>query len=146
MRPMQTVALCVGFTLFTTTASIKDSQSPSKLNTLPITKQLALFDRTGGGKTHVIRMFGVTLRGVHIIIHLVLALTEDQTIRFQEGSDEYGSIEVHNMDKEAKSCKKTRNKIIGRMKELAKGTTSTIFLFTSPQLITSHPDFIGSIK
>ena len=42
------------------------------------------------------------LKGIHVVLHPLLALTGDQVIRFQEGSNDYGMIEAINLDERGK--------------------------------------------
>jgi superfamily II DNA helicase RecQ len=94
-------------------------------------------DRTGGGKTHVIRLTGTLLHGVHLIFHPILALTADQLTHFQSGSDDYGSIVAINLD-EMFTTAAWKKKIIEYMTTLTKDTTTTVFIFASPQLIADN--------
>lgn len=55
-------------------------------------------DRTGGGKSHLIRLLGTMLRGLNIVFHPLLALMGDQVAKFREGRDDHGAIETHNID------------------------------------------------
>ena len=72
----------------------------------------------GGGKMHIIRMIGTMLRGIHLIIHPLLALTEDQVGRFLEETDAYGSIEAHNLDKHGASNSKFLFDLIKRLRRV----------------------------
>ena len=73
---------------------------------------------TGVGKTHVIRVLGALLKGVHLIIHPLLVLTADQVVKFLEGTDDYGAIEVHNLDDLAGTTEAYRKQFVKRLKEL----------------------------
>ena len=57
-----------------------------------------VIDRTGGGKSHTIRLTGSMLRGLNIVFHPLLALLGDQVAKFSEGNNDYGAIETHNID------------------------------------------------
>jgi len=79
------------------------------------------------------QLLGRCLKGIHVIIHLLLVLMADQAPSFQTGNEEYGVIEVHNLDERAFMLSSHSRDIIQRIIGLHKYTTSTIFLFASPQ-------------
>ena len=57
-------------------------------------QKLLLVQRTGGGKTHVIRMLGTTIKGIALIVHPLLALTADQVPNFTKGTDRYACASI----------------------------------------------------
>ena len=79
------------------------------------------------------------LKGIHVVLHPLLALTGDQAIRFQEGSNDYGMIEAINLDERGKNSK-WRKRFIEHISNLSKATSSTVFIFTSPQFLAEHKD------
>ena len=101
-------------------------------------EQAAVFDRTGGGKSHNIRLLGTLFGGVHLIFHPILSLTADQITAFQSGSDDYGSIIAINLDEIATTAS-TKKKIIAFITNLRKTTTTTVFIFSSPQFMANNP-------
>ena len=96
------------------------------------TRKLLLVQKTGGGKSHVLRVLGTFLRGIHVIVYPLLVLTADQVLRFLEGTDTFGSIEAHNLDEQGTVLSKWRKKFIDHLSNISKSTTSAIFVFTSP--------------
>ena len=58
--------------------------------------------RTGGGKTHLIKMVGTMLMlvGVHLVVHPLLVLAANQVQRFSFVNKAYGPVGAHNLDKE----------------------------------------------
>ena len=64
-------------------------------------KKLLVVQQTGTGKSHIYRMVGTMLNGIHLVIHPLLVLTADQIVKFKEGDNCYGAIEVHNLDEQA---------------------------------------------
>ena len=58
------------------------------------------------------------LKGVHLIIHPLLVLTADQVVKFLEGTDDCGAIEVHNLDDLAGTTEAYRKQFVKRLKEL----------------------------
>ena len=73
-------------------------------------RKMLLLAKTGGGKSHVIRMIGTLLKGIHLIVHPLLVLTADQTAKFASGSDEFGQIGVHNLDEEGAVSREYRDR------------------------------------
>ena len=48
---------------------------------------------------------------------------------------------MHNLDEQASRTTTYRKKLIERMERLSPSSTSTIFFFTSPQFLSTYPDF-----
>ena len=94
---------------------------------------------TGVGKTHIIRVLETYARLIHLVLRPILALTADQVPKFLEGSDRYGSTDAHNMDLIPNEIK---NKIIAKARRMKGDTTSTTFLFVSPQFLASNKTFL----
>ena len=63
-------------------------------------EQAAVFDRTGEGKSHIVRLLGtlLVLCGVYPIFHPSPSLTADQLTAFQSDYDDCGSIIAINLD------------------------------------------------
>ena len=93
---------------------------------------------TGVGKTHMIRVMGTMLRAVHLIVHPLLVLTADQVVKFLEGTDAYGAIEVHNLDDLAGTTEEYRRQFVKRLNELRGDTQTTIFVFASPKFLAKY--------
>lgn len=106
--------------------------------------KLAFIAPTGYGKTHFVRVFGCMLRGVIVIIVPLLSLSADQMKKMMHANQEFGSIEVHNLDEITPS--RMESDIIPRINEIKEGTTSTMFLFTSPQHLAGSPDLVEALK
>ncbi len=45
-------------------------------------KKLLVVQPTGGGKSNIIKLLGLVLKGVHLIIHLLLVLKADKVASF----------------------------------------------------------------
>ena len=97
---------------------------------------------TGGGKTHIIRCWGTFTKGICLVLHPIPVLTFDQVLKFTEGSDEYGSIEAHNIDDASPILRKN---IIAKMQHIKRSTTSTIFFFCSPQFMVKDATFLRAV-
>lgn len=54
--------------------------------------------RTGHGKSHAIRMFGVLDRGVCLVFIPLLTLSADVMAKFQFASQLYGSVRAYHLD------------------------------------------------
>ena len=97
-----------------------------------------LVTRTGGGKSHVFRMLGTLLRGVHLIIHPLLVLAADQMQKFGEGSFDFGTVACVNVDNAVKDHTR-RTDLLTRLAALRRSTSSTVYLFASPQCLVQYP-------
>ncbi|KAL7543828.1 hypothetical protein ACHAWF_007470, partial [Thalassiosira exigua] len=106
-------------------------------------RKLLNIARTGAGKTHFLRVLGTFVRGVILIDHPLLALTADQVLRFQEGTDRFGVIDAINGD----NCTPAMiQKIVGFMDSLEKSTNRTLFLFVSPHKLAGTPSLLAALK
>ena len=124
-----------------------DDLWPMQLKTLRALyehERAAVFDRTGGGKSHNIRLLGTLFGGVHLVFHPILALTADQLTQFQSGSDKYGSIIAINLD-EIGTTAGVKRKIIAFLTTLKRNTSTTIFIFSSPQFMANNPSIMNSL-
>ena len=99
-------------------------------------KRLLNIAPTGGGKTLVMKLLGIILKGVHEISHPILALTADQVLKFATEVNKFGEVEVHNLDAASSAHLK---RIATRIRNLKTNTTSTIFVFHSPQFLVHNP-------
>jgi superfamily II DNA helicase RecQ len=102
---------------------------------------LLLVDRTGSGKTHVTRIIGVAEKGITLVVINLHTLTADQLSKFVGANQAYGTIEAHNVDEMFQNSKVEYHKLLHRGRTLALDTTSSVFLFVSPQFICYHSDF-----
>ena len=124
-----------------------DELRPMQLKTLRSLyehERAVVFDRTGGGKSHNVRLLGTLFGGVHLVFHPILALTADQLTQFQSGSDKYGSIIAINLDEMATSAG-VKRKIIAFLTNLPINTSTTIFIFSSPQFMANNPSIMNSL-
>ena len=60
--------------------------------------KLLVVDRTGGGKSHILRLAGVMVNGIILVIVPLLALTADQMANIINAIQEHGSVEAHHLD------------------------------------------------
>ena len=116
-------------------------QLTALLKLLTPSKQLLVIQQPGTGKSHIYRMVGTILHDIHIVFHPLLVLTADQIIKFKTGSNIYGAIEVHNLNEHASKSIQFRGKLLSWLKGLVPDSTTTIFLFTSPQFLTKYQAF-----
>ena len=89
-------------------------------------RSLLVVDRTGSGKTHITRVAGVVEKGITLILINLHSLSADQMAKFVDANQAYGTVEAHNA---------------GRIRRLRRDTSSTIFLFSSPQFLCNHAEF-----
>ena len=98
--------------------------------------KLILVTRTGSGKSHVTRTLGVMMGGVTVIFVPLLSLSADQMAKMEAAKQCFGSVETHHCDElPTDDGGDALQRIVDRIKELEDTTTSTIFLFMSPQFL-----------
>ena len=105
---------------------LRDMQLAALLKIFRQSKKLLIVQQTGTGKSHIFRMLGTMLNGIHLVMHPLLVLTADQIVKFQQGDDRFGAIEVHNLDEQASRSTAYRKKLIERMEGLLPSSTSYI--------------------
>lgn len=104
-------------------------------------RYLLMVERPGGGKTHVAKLTGVIEKGITLLIVPLLTLSADSLAKFTVANQDYGTVEAHHIDEVWKESREKYYKLLNRMRGLRNNTTSTIFVFTSPQFIINHNDF-----
>jgi superfamily II DNA helicase RecQ len=122
LRPNQGKALCHLF-------------DPSK------PRVLLVVDRTGSGKTHITRVAGVVEKGITLVIINLHSLSADQMSKFVGANQAYGTVEAHSVDEVYNLSRRKYNELLGRVKSLQRNTSSTLFLFFSPQFLCNHREF-----
>jgi hypothetical protein len=108
-------------------------------------KKLLLVDRTGGGKSHILRMIASLTGGIWLVIIPLLSLTADTKAKMEEANEDYGSVEVHHMDELPVEDKSSFSRILHRMRTFEQDSSSTIFLFVSPQYIAKNHAFRSTL-
>ena len=97
--------------------------------------KLLLVHRTGGGKSHIMRMIGSLVAGITVVIVPLLTLCADQIRKILEASQKYASCEAHHIDDcSAADIKET---IVPRIDAVGNDSSSSVFLFISPQKLVS---------
>ena len=98
--------------------------------------KLLLVTRTGSGKSHVTRTLGAMMNGITLIFVPLLSLSADQMAKMEEAKQCFGSVETHHLDElPTDDGGAALEAIVNRIKELEDATTSTMFLFASPQFL-----------
>ena len=97
--------------------------------------KLLLVTRTGSVKSHVTRTLGVMMGGVTVIFVPLLSLSADQMAKMEAAKQCFGSFETHHCDELPTDDGAALQDIVNRIKELEDTTTSTMFLFMSPQFL-----------
>ena len=102
---------------------------------------LLLVDRTGSGKTHTTRMIGVAKKGITLMVITLHTLTANELAKFIGANQAYSTIEAHNVNEMLHNSKVEYQKLLHCGRALPIATTSSVFLFGSPQFICYHSDF-----
>ena len=78
--------------------------------------KLLVVDRTGGGKSHILRLVATMVNGIILVIVSLLALTADQMANIIHAIQEYGSSEGHHLNDLTRT--QINNDVIPRMEEI----------------------------
>ncbi len=107
-------------------------------------QSLLLVARTGIGKTHIVRMVGTIFGGIVVVVVPLLALMGDQMTKMKRVQN--NGIEVYNLDQlDEESPGFIEKELIPRLGTMKEGTSSTVFLLTSPHHLTRNPFMVNAI-
>jgi len=87
----------------------------------------------------VMQMALMLFSGIALVIVPLLALTADQVEKIKRAVQTYGTVEAFHIDDLTE--KYIRETLITRMYQLAASTSSSIFLFCSPQCLVEKTYF-----
>ena len=99
---------------------------------------LVVVHRTGGGKTHILRTLGVMERGIVLIFIPLLTLSADVMHKFQEANTTWGNVGVYHLDELYDANRRAFDSLLRRCSTMKRNTTSTLFMFLSPQFLVHH--------
>ena len=88
-------------------------------------------------------MIATMIKGIVLILFRLLALTVDQMAKIKEAIERYGSVEAHYLSEIRPPS--LRQTIIPCMEEIEYRTSSTMFLFSSPQYLATNGIVIDDI-
>ena len=88
---------------------------------------------TGSGKSHVIRVVGSMMRGIHLIFIPLLTLSTDVMAKFSSASQNHGSVRAYHLDEIYDNNETKYEEVMQRCANLKRSTVLTVFLFLSPQ-------------
>ena len=114
------------------------------LGSTPPAHKLLLVTRTGSGKSHVTRMLGTMLRGIHLVVRPLLVLAADQVRNFTNASGGCGSVSAVNLD-DAGTTEAARDYLVRQLLAVSPQTSRTIFLFASPQYLALAARLIEAV-
>ena len=103
-------------------------------------RQLLLVDRTGGGKSHVMRLLGTLLGGIILVTAPTLALAADVFEKFRNANESTGPVDAIHFDETHADDDDSRLQLVEDLLAIKKNTKRTIFLFVSPQKLAKHRD------
>jgi superfamily II DNA helicase RecQ len=96
-----------------------------------------LVQGTGGGKSSVYQTIGVVKRGVSLIIENTLSLSSDQLSKIRNISKRLPN--VHSFQLDSIKTESTSIYLANQIKNLRLTSSTTIFLFASPESLLSEP-------
>ncbi len=101
---------------------------------------LAVIQQTGAGKTHILRTLGVIERGIILIFIPLLTLSADVMSKFNCANQNFGAVAVQHLDELFNANKHVYYNLLERCRGLLWSTTTTVFIFLSPQFLINHPE------
>ena len=99
---------------------------------------VVVVQRTGSGKTLLMRVVGLMLRGVVVIFVPLHALTADVMAKFSEASQQWGAVQAFNLDELSDNAKNVYLDLLESIRQMHARTTTTTFAFMSPQFLLHH--------
>jgi hypothetical protein len=104
------------------------------------TNYLAVIQCTGAGKTHIVQTLGVMERGIVLIFIPLLTLSADVMSKFTSADQRFGPVKEQHLDELYDGNKKVYHDLLERCRGLRRSTTTTVFIFLSPQFLINHTD------
>ena len=101
---------------------------------------LVVVHRTGRGKTHILCTLGVIECGIVLIFTPLLTLSVNVMHKFEGAILIWGNVGVNHLDKIFDSKRSTYFALLCRCASMSRRTTSTIFIYLSPQFLVNHQD------
>ena len=84
-------------------------------------------------------MFGVIERGIILIFIPLLTLSADVMSKFTCANEQFGAVAVQHLDELFDANKQVYYDLLERCRGLCRSTTTTVFIFVSPQFLINHP-------
>jgi hypothetical protein len=100
---------------------------------------LLFVDRTGGGKSHLMRV-GTCVRGIIVVTAPTLALAADVFEKFKVANESTGFVDAIHFDKDISTDESKRLDLISDLRNIKRHTKRTVFLFISPQKLAKYSD------
>ncbi len=104
------------------------------------TNYLAVIQHTGASKMHIVQMLGVMERGIVLIFIPLLTLSADVMSKFTSADHHFGGVMVQHLDELYNGNIKVYHDLLERCRGLRWSTTTTVFIFLSPQFLINHTD------
>jgi superfamily II DNA helicase RecQ len=99
---------------------------------------LVVVHRTGGGKTHILRTLGAIERGIVLIFIPLLTLSADVMHKFEVANTTWGNVGAYHLDELYDANRRAFESLLRRCSTMKRNTTSTLFMFLSPQFLVHH--------
>ena len=101
---------------------------------------LAVIQQTGAGKMHIFLTHGVIERGIILIFILLLTLSANVMSKFKCASPRFGAVVIQHLDKIYDANRQVYRELLEQCRGLLWLTTTTVFIFFSPQSLINHTD------
>ncbi len=105
--------------------------------------QLAVIQRTGAGKTHILWMLGVIKQWIVLIFITLRTLSADVMLKLTCADLRFGAVIIQHLNKLYNANKKAHKDLLQHCQGLLWSTTMTVFIFLSPQFLINHPNAHG---
>ena len=92
----------------------------------------------GGGKTHILRTLGVIERVIVLIFIPLLTLSADVMHKFEVANRTWGDVGAYHLDELYDANRRAFESLLRRCSTMKRNTTSTLFMFLSPQFLVHH--------
>ncbi len=100
---------------------------------------LAMIQRTGAGKTHILRTLGVIERGIILIFIPLRTLSTDVMSKFKCANQKFSAVAIQHLDKLFDANKQVYYDLLEQCRSL-RWSTTTVFIFMLPQFLINHPE------
>ncbi len=108
---------------------------------LPICpNHLAMIQRAGAGKTHILRMLGIIEGGIILIFIPLFTLSAKVMAKFTCTNKQFGAVMMQHLDQLYDANKHVYQDLLKHCHGLFQSTSMTLFIFLSPQFLINHSD------
>jgi hypothetical protein len=101
---------------------------------------LAVIQRTGAVKIHILRTLGVIERGIVPIFIPLLTMSTNVMSKFTSASMHFRTVILQHLNELFDYNRNAYRALLERCRALLRSRTMTLFIFLSPRFVINHPD------